>query len=247
MVRVGESGQLGQLLDPSDFTESNNIDFLEDQWLQEAALQRGSGSGRLAELRSLTNLAESKLQEIQDLRHSIDLSGGEHFENDLSLARSLLASNASRCVSIGYMGWQNLGWDTHAANHLQGLHFEELFGDLLTFMQETSRDEPQLYDNLTIVLLSEMGRFPKINFRQGKTHWTHTSSILIGSGIRGGQVIGAYDNDCISQPISLETGEVSSNGTLLLPGHIGATLMTLADADPGPQLDGFNPIEAAIL
>ena len=57
-----------------------------------------------------------------------------------------------------------------------------------------------------------------MNFRQGKTHWTHTSSILIGSGVRGGQVIGAYDDRCLSQPISLETGEITSSGTYLLPG-----------------------------
>jgi len=247
VVRVGKNEQLGELLDPELYTESGIIDQMEDQWLQQASQLRGPGSGRLSELRSLTDLSENKLQSIQDLRHSVDLYGGEQFEDDLSLARTLLASNAARCVSIGHLGWQDLGWDSHAANHLQTFNFENLFSGLLKLMTDTSREEPSLYNNLTIVVLSEMGRFPKLNFREGKTHWTHTSSMLIGSGVRGGQVIGAYDNGCLSQPISLETGEITSNGTYLLPGHIGATLMQLADAEPGPQLDGYQPITAAIL
>jgi hypothetical protein len=247
VVRVGETGQLGQLLDPISFTESEAIDAMEDQWLQQVVEMRNDASGRLQELRNLSSLSEGKLQEIQELRHTIDLNGGSMFSDDLALARSLLSTNASRCVSIACNGWQDLGWDTHAANHLQSRNFEELFSNLGTFMDDTIRETPSLYENLTIVVLSEMGRFPKMNFLQGKTHWTHTSSLLIGSGVRGGQVIGGYDNRCLSQPISLETGEITNTGTYLLPGNIGATLMQLADASLGPQLDGFEPIQAALL
>ena len=39
-----------------------------------------------------------------------------------------------------------------------------------------------------------MGRF-KSGYVKEASHWMHTSAILIGSGIRGDQVTGAYDNN----------------------------------------------------
>ena len=87
---------------------------------------------------------------------------------------------------------------------------------------------PSLFRDLTIVLLSEMGRFPKLDQRQGKTHWMHTSCVLIGSGVRGDQIVGAYDSDCYSQPVSLQTGEVTSNGVYLLPFSYRIHLTTIS-------------------
>jgi uncharacterized protein (DUF1501 family) len=105
---------------------------------------------------------------------------------------------------------------------------------------------PSLRENLTVVLLSEMGRFPTLNMLQGKTHWMHTSCVLIGSGIRGNQVVGAYTDEATSSPIDLQTGEVTSSGTYLLPSNIGTTLFQLADTPIPPELASYKPIEAVI-
>ena len=82
--------------------------------------------------------------------------------------------------------------------------------------------------------------------RQEKSHWMHTWH-LIGSGIRGDQVIGAYDNNCFSSPVDLLSGDVYNAGVLLKPDHLGATLLRLADADPTERLNGVDPIGAALL
>ena len=151
---------------------------------------------------------------------------------------------------IGYKGFQELVWDTHAANHLQGIHLEELFSELNNFLYRlhntTDSNGSALINSTTVVLLSEMGRFPQLNSRGGKEHWTFGSAVLIGSGVRGGQSVGAYNDYCFGEKIDLQSGEPTENGTELLPGHIGATLLRLADIDSAAFLSE-NPIEAAIL
>lgn len=250
VTRVGNNGQLGELFDPEAFTVGA-LDAMEDQWVQNLHETRTSRQGMHDLLREKSLQAELNLQDIQNLRDIIDLSASESLQStlghDLNLAITLLSNNASRCVSLSHKGWMGLGYDTHAANHIQTSNIEELFTELDIMYQRVQSEDPELYQNLTIVLLSEMGRFPKINMRLGKTHWMHTSTILIGDGIRGDQTIGAYDNDCYSQPISLETGEISSNGTYLLPAHIGSTLLQLGDVPIPESLVDYPAIQAAIL
>ena len=68
----------------------------------------------------------------------------------------------------------------------------------------------------------------------------------MGSGIRGGQTIGHFDSNCFGQPVDLVSGEVNStNGTSLLPGNLGATLLTLGDVDP-QKYTAALPIQAII-
>ena len=101
-------------------------------------------------------------------------------------------------------------------------------------------------DEVTVVLVSEMGRDPRLNAQEGKHHWTHTSAMVVGSGIRGGQVVGAFDENVASSPVDLASGEVHSDDTYLLPSHLGATLLALGDVDPGDYLVDAPPIEAIL-
>ena len=103
-----------------------------------------------------------------------------------------------------------------------------------------------LAESLTVVVLSEMGRYPQLNTRGGREHWTFTSGMLIGSGVRGGQVIGGYDDYAAGQPTSLDSGQVDDSGEYLVTGHVGATLLALADIDPAEHL-AFDPIRAALV
>ena len=51
-----------------------------------------------------------------------------------------------------------------------------------------------LLDETLVVVMSEMGRTPKINANAGRDHWTHCYSVVFaGAGIRGGTVYGASD------------------------------------------------------
>jgi uncharacterized protein (DUF1501 family) len=49
-------------------------------------------------------------------------------------------------------------------------------------------------DETLVVVLSEMGRTPKINPAGGRDHWTYCYSVfLAGAGLAGGAVCGASD------------------------------------------------------
>jgi uncharacterized protein (DUF1501 family) len=51
-----------------------------------------------------------------------------------------------------------------------------------------------LLDETLVVVMSEMGRTPRINANGGRDHWTYCYSILLaGAGIRGGTIWGASD------------------------------------------------------
>ncbi len=58
----------------------------------------------------------------------------------------------------------------------------------------TDLDQRGLLDQTLVCLLTEFGRTPKVNPQQGRDHWPDAYSIVMaGAGIRGGQVIGATD------------------------------------------------------
>ena len=53
-----------------------------------------------------------------------------------------------------------------------------------------------LLDETLVCFVSEFGRTPRMNERQGRDHWTHAFSFAFaGAGVPGGQVVGATDRD----------------------------------------------------
>lgn len=236
-TQLGRANQLKDLL-----STPSSVDEREDLWLKKIIQQSPQSS-----LVETSAQLEQDLQELQAL--SFDFSSGESFSQALSMSKELFSQNLSKTISLSYNGVRDLGWDTHAANEMQGWHFEELFSTLSSFMQdidtEIQIDGSPLAQDLCIVLLSEMGRFPKLNFRNGRDHWTYTSAILIGSGVQGGQCIGGYDDFSLGKAIDLDSGEPSAQGTQIDCKNIGATLMALSDIDPKEYTDA-DPIHGAI-
>ena len=55
-------------------------------------------------------------------------------------------------------------------------------------------DDRGLLDETLVVVMSEMGRTPRVNGNGGRDHWTFCYSVMFaGAGIRGGTVYGASD------------------------------------------------------
>ncbi len=155
----------------------------------------------------------------------------------------------SRCALVEHLGLFDHGWDTHSANSNQGINFELLFADLLEILDDLAARPGAaggtLLDETTVVVLSEMGRTARLNAAGGKDHWTFTSAMLIGAGVRGGTVVGAFDDALHGQPVNLGTGAAEREGTALTPEHLGATLYTLAGLDPAERVNA-EPITAVI-
>lgn len=134
----------------------------------------------------------------------------------------------SRCALVEHLGLFDHTWDTHSSNETQSQHFELLFDDLGTILEEM--ESRSLLDTTTVVVLSEMGRAPKLNAAAGKDHWTFTSAMLIGAGVRGGTVVGGYDDDLVGEAV---------DGATMLPEHLGGTLFALAGVESElPMVEG---------
>jgi len=155
----------------------------------------------------------------------------------------------TRCAIVEHLGLYDLSWDTHSGNDMQGAHYQALFDDLRT-IAATMGATPgtaggSLLDETTVVVFSEMGRTPRLNAAGGKDHWTFTSTLLFGAGVRGGQAIGGYSAGMVGQPVDLGTGALDAEGTALVPEHLGATLFAMAGLDPAEYVDA-EPIDAAV-
>jgi uncharacterized protein (DUF1501 family) len=55
-------------------------------------------------------------------------------------------------------------------------------------------DQRGLLESTLVIVMGEFGRTPKINAMGGRDHWSDAFSVVLaGGGVRGGQVIGATD------------------------------------------------------
>ena len=257
MVLVGDQGQFTSLIDgtclttatPAVAVPTKAVSDLEDAYVLARAREfaASAGRGRAASLGGFAVSTEEDVASVLAAGNSLAIDGATLSGGLTTLIQSF-SRKIARCGMIQHNGYNNWGWDTHASNNIQSLHFQELFSALTTAadnMRALPGDRGTLLDDVTIVVMSEMGRYPQLNAFGGKEHWTFTSCMLIGGGIRGGQVVGEYDDQLGGRQVDLGTGEVVEGGTDLLPGHIGATLLTLADVDPAEYLD--EPAISAVL
>jgi uncharacterized protein (DUF1501 family) len=261
VVRVGTNGQFSALLDGSAFQDASDLavvpppletDALEDAFVL-ARAQSAAGEaarGRALEILQSAATAEERMTQLGELADGLDLASGTNLVERSAILAECFEKGLSRCGMVEHDGFQGLGWDTHGANNVQGQNFEELFSGLSSIIRDLQGRPGEvassLADEVTVVVISEMGRYPRLNSRGGKEHWTFTSAMLLGAGVAGGQVLGGYSGETFAgEPISLTSGEISTHGESLVPGHLGATLMTMADIDPA-EFVSESPIEAAI-
>ncbi len=114
-----------------------------------------------------------------------DAYGAGQFASGCLLARRLLEHGVTFAeVTLG-------GWDTHNDNaektaELCG-EFDQPMAALITDLKQRG-----MLDDTLVVWMGEFGRTPKINGRNGRDHYPKAFNVaLAGSGVRGGQVVGA--------------------------------------------------------
>lgn len=137
-------------------------------------------------------ISSSRAREAFDTsRESAEVAAafGEHrFGQSCLLAMRLIEAGV-RFATVTFSGW-----DTHSNN------FNQCKEKLLPPLDQglaallTTLDQRGLLDTTTVFVTGEFGRTPKINERAGRDHWPRAFCVLMaGGGVRGGQVIGASD------------------------------------------------------
>ncbi len=85
------------------------------------------------------------------------------------------------------------GWDTHANNAAGTRRVSEVLDPAWASLIEDLRDR-RLLDSTLVIWMGEFGRTPRINPQGGRDHFGRAwSTVLMGGGIRAGQVIGRTD------------------------------------------------------
>ena len=172
---------------------------------------------------------------------------GKHELGRACLLARRLVERGTRVVVV-----RDRGWDMHAQiahrmtdgfpGKLPGLDlaFSALIEDL---------DERGLADRVSVVLVSEFGRTPRLNPAGGRDHWPRVhSSLFFGAGLRRGVVVGTSDPRG-EEPIERPVSPAEFHATLAT--LVGLPLdMVLRSPDGRPHRlveDGVAPIRELLL
>jgi hypothetical protein len=186
-----------------------------DDQLVAAEANRGLDNFNRTQQRAFQMLTSAKARAAFDLKNEdprvLDRYGRTLFGHSTLIARRLVEAGV-RFVNVTWdLFWDRIqvdydAWDTHTRNFpilrenkLPGL--DQTFSALMDDLNCRG-----LLDETLVVIMSEMGRTPRLNGNGGRDHWTFCYSVMLaGAGIRGGSVYGASDAQAAyvkDQPVS---------------------------------------------
>jgi hypothetical protein len=156
----------------------------------------------------------------------LDRYGTHDFGRHCLLARRLLEAG------VTFVQVTHSNYDTHNENfdfHLEQVgEFDVAFASLIEDLALRGR-----LDHTLVIVMSEFGRTPQINYLYGRDHWgTAWSVALAGGGIQRGIVVGKT-NDRGTEVVDREVGA----------GHLFHTYLRASGLDP---LDSFEANGRAI-
>lgn len=199
-----------------------------DQFEQQARAIIASGNGGRA-----FNI-DDEPESVKQL-YGIGSKGGDKGKYAL-MARRLIEAG-TRFVTIGRNSWD------HHSKIFPQLKQRLPSMDLALSGLVLDLEQRGLLDDTLVVYMTEYGRTPKINADGGRDHWPNAFSIAFaGAGIRGGQVLGATDEQgarVIDRPVSPE--EIAAT-ILHLVGIHPQTEFRKPDGRPIQYVDHAAPI-----
>jgi hypothetical protein len=168
------------------------------------------------------------------------------------MAAQALTKGISRCVTIkvadGLDSHQSGAWEAdHGPSMREGF---DAISALATHLEETpfgSEPGDNWLNHTTIMCFSEFSRGPELNSNGGRDHHLINAMLMLGGGIKGGQVLGATtDLGMMASPIDLATGAVSPVGELVGNNHIARTLLHSIGIEEDIGDFRANPIAALL-
>jgi hypothetical protein len=215
---LGAHHQPLQVIDPSRGVENlraavdvkqfgDRVDLLEE--MEQSFFKdykATAGSDHLTTYKRAVQLMQSKEARAFDLDQEPAATrkayGESKFGDGCLLARRLIE------VGVPFIEVNLGGWDTHQDNFNRvknlSAQLDPAVGALVNDLKERG-----LLDSTLIVWMGDFGRTPKINQRgdkPGRDHYPRAwTSMMIGGGIKGGQVIGKTDAEgaeVVERPVS---------------------------------------------
>lgn len=256
--RIGAQSQISALLDDTRsfrapaagspyplFRASAVDDDATEAYLRERTLalrarfsDGGANDRAIEDLLRSRERAERLRQQGSGILSSLQVGERARFAQQAQMAVDLIVAGMCHSVTID----TTYDWDTHDVNAQQHLYWDDLCRELGALMQQL--EDRALLDQVVVAVLSEMTRTPLRNLAGGKDHWGHTSAMLMGA-VAGDRVSGGTDHLLESQPMDLQTGELSSTGALNKYDNLTAGVLELVGIDPGAWLPGVEPFRGA--
>lgn len=155
----------------------------------DAATQRAFGvltSSRLLEALDLSRESERVRARYGDGRpYNFQYDGAPTVNEHLLLARRLVEAGV-RVVTLSYGRWDSHGRNFDLVRD-HGAKLDQCLSALIEDLEGRG-----LLREVLVVVWGEFGRTPRINNNAGRDHWPQVNSaLLIGGGLRTGQVVGA--------------------------------------------------------
>ncbi|OYW15906.1 MAG: hypothetical protein B7Z55_14590 [Planctomycetales bacterium 12-60-4] len=121
-----------------------------------------------------------------------DRYGRGSFGQGCLMARRLVETGVS---FVEVMMGDGVGWDTHRDNFPRTRNLSQEVDAGMSALIEDLHERGHL-DSTLVIWMGEFGRSPQITSGAGRNHWARAwTSVLVGGGLRGGQVIGRTDRD----------------------------------------------------
>lgn len=167
---------------------------------------------------ALTMMRSEQLQAFEleaESKPTIEAYGDSSFGRGCLVARRLVEQGV-RAVEVTLRSF-----DSHANNReTHAEHGETLDTALSALLDDLV--ERDLLDSTVVLVLGEFGRTPKVNALEGRDHWPHGFSCLVGGGgLASGVVIGETD----------PTGERKQPKDPIEVKHLFATLLRTVGVD----------------
>jgi hypothetical protein len=250
--RAGMSNQLAALLapDPAEslfsptFVPSDGERGLVKKYLDASAERfRATRGAQAANAKEIDAYVKS-IERQGLLRNFAKARGGfgarDYTPNlDVQVSLALDALEGDLCHSVLL---ELNDWDTHQDNTRQSEKYEKFFQGLGALA--AGMEQRKLLDHSLVVVLSEMGRTPKLNASAGKDHWPVTSALVFGAGIAGGRVLGSTDDSLGAVSVDFATGQPKSDGKQIQTGNLIAAVLQMVGVEPEPHLPGMEPLHA---
>ena len=183
---------------------------------------------------ALFNVADAEQGAALRARYGLseaDARNARHPSTVAAIVGQLLTTGLSRSVSATIQ----VGMDTHNTNWqtTQGQKQRDTFNALSHLLWDLRQDDPNL-ERTVVTIHSEFARTPKINGTGGRDHWFANSFAVFGGPLRRGVLGETVEGTLNLQKTDLSTGLPSSDGEMLKPEMIAATIGEAIGIDISP-------------
>lgn len=194
-LRVREPGSSNEdmsatLGNPRFQKRLSNLNVVSQAFAQgrQVVVDRTMHSQNLDAALKMMNSDQLKALQLDDETESIRKSYGDtNFGRGCLIARRLIEQGV-RAVEVTLQNF-----DSHSQNFEQHNRLSAELDPGLTSLLTDLHDR-DLLSSTVVLCLGEFGRTPQINRADGRDHWPHGFSCLVGGGgLRGGALIGATD------------------------------------------------------